>query len=499
MKTYNKFRLLPILVCAISLLLATTSFASKNYQSQQGYNKEEGEAPDSIDGVYDGLEDYFNNTVVPDGCTGAQIMNGEVGSDKHGADYSDGSGQDHNSSSSESKEETGYVEIMGTEKGQDSYKEVQVIEPGSTITTEVKKPGNSSTDNGKDTSTEKGTSEGNSNENDGSSTSGDGSNSASNKDSTPTTTLPSLKDLTGLSDYDKYNMMFADTKLQMETNNTYTGPDNPYGNSNNGGGGGGNGNNGSGNNGSSGSSSSIMSGNISNINGKDYYIISDKEFENATQTDDGIFEITTTTGNTIRVELELVPGTDDEWRVKEFVVGHKEFEEEEDESDSKWTTYREEELFCYWEWKNLTNKDWIRLHGDHYYPISGSASTSRTSSSTLKWELGHGPYDDGTWSFKMTPRMKLYQERYRKYTYTWIDEEGKTQRDTDYERLTREKEKWASAVYYEVTVPLVCNTCPEITICLSDEDACDCGDLNTKCDDELEPEYIIDHRSELTN
>ena len=195
----------------------------------------------------------------------------------------------------------------------------------------------------------------------------------------------------------------------------------------------------------------------------------------------------------------MVPGKDDEWQVKEYVVAHKEYEEEDDDSDSRWTTYREEELYCYWEWKNLTNDDWIRLHGNHYYPISGSSSTSRTHSSTLKWELGHGPYDDGTWSFKMIPRMKLYQERYRRYTYTWVDSENKTHRETGYERLTREREKWAAAVYYEVTVPLVCNTCPEITICLSDENGCDCGDLNTKCDDELEPEYVIDHRSELTN
>ena len=256
--------------------------------------------------------------------------------------------------------------------------------------------------------------------------------------------------------------------------------------------------NGNGGSGSSGGNT-IMDGNISNINGKDYYIISDKEFENATQTDDGIFEITTTTGNTIRVELELVPGKDDEWRVKEFVVSHKDYLEEDDDSDSRWTTYREEELFCYWEWKNTTNKDWIRLHGDHYYPISGNASTSRTSSSTLKWSLGHGPYDDGTWSFKMVPRMKLYQERYKTVRETWIDREGNKHTEEYEERYTREREKWATAVYYEVTVPLVCDTCPEITICLSDEDACDCGDLNTKCDDDLEPEFVIDHRSELTN
>lgn len=168
---------------------------------------------------------------------------------------------------------------------------------------------------------------------------------------------------------------------------------------------------------------------------------------------------------------------------------------------SGWTFDREELQYAVWWGKNTTNSDWIKHYGNAYRYVNGTRSESTTPGSTsIKFSLGDEPYDDGKWSILLEP---FYSRYYYRVTVTHTDINWETKEEYQW---TEPKTEWLEVkdhahdpVYYEVTVPLICDGCPAITICLGEDADCDCGDLNTKCDDELEPEIVIDHRSELSN
>ena len=230
----------------------------------------------------------------------------------------------------------------------------------------------------------------------------------------------------------------------------------------------------------------------------------------------------------IRVDGKLVetmlmkPGTEgtmwksDEWQdyLSQDYLNTKDEMEGWDEEERKLD-------YADWVWKNTTNKDWIRENGDDYKSMGKT-----TPGTTLKWTLGHGKYDDGTWSIKMAPYYTVTYSKMVKKTvtekeeYSWTDENGKEHTGT--ETVTKEieekkfdtKKETGTSVEYKVTVPLICSSCPEITICIKgeiddadgdveieDEDEkviCDCGDPYTKCDDADEPKYKVKYHSELS-
>ena len=230
----------------------------------------------------------------------------------------------------------------------------------------------------------------------------------------------------------------------------------------------------------------------------------------------------------IRVDGKLVetmlmkPGTEgtmwksDEWQdyLSQDYLNTKDEMEGWDEEERKLD-------YASWVWKNTTNKDWIRENGDNYRTMGNTKAGT-----TLKWTLGHGKYDDGTWSIKMTPHYTVTYSKMVKKTvtekeeYSWTDENGKEHTGT--ETVTKEieekkfdtKKETGTTVEYKVTVPLICSSCPEITICIKgevdeadgdieieDEDEkviCDCGDPYTKCDDADEPKYKVKYHTELS-
>lgn len=230
----------------------------------------------------------------------------------------------------------------------------------------------------------------------------------------------------------------------------------------------------------------------------------------------------------IRVNGKLVetmlmkPGTEgtmwksDEWQdyLSQDYLNTKDEMEGWDEEERKLD-------YASWVWKNTTNKDWIRENGDNYRTMGNTKAGT-----TLKWTLGHGKYDDGTWSIKMTPHYTVTYSKMVKKTvtekeeYSWTDENGKEHTGT--ETVTKEieekkfdtKKETGTTVEYKVTVPLICSSCPEITICIKgevdeadgdveieDEDEkviCDCGDPYTKCDDADEPKYKVKYHTELS-
>ena len=192
-----------------------------------------------------------------------------------------------------------------------------------------------------------------------------------------------------------------------------------------------------------------------------------------------------------------------------------------EEDMSGWSIEEKKLDYADWDWKNITNKEWIRENGDNYKSMGKT-----TPGTTLKWTLGHREHDDGTWSIKMTPHYTVkYMKKVKKTItereeYSWEDENGKEH--TGHETVTREveepeyktKKETGTPVEYQVTVPLICSSCPEITICIKgeldegdgdvevkDDDkktVCDCGDPYTKCDDSGEPTYTVKYHSELS-
>ena len=170
---------------------------------------------------------------------------------------------------------------------------------------------------------------------------------------------------------------------------------------------------------------------------------------------------------------------------------------------SEWEYDHEELQYAIWWGKNTTNSDWLRYYGNAYRYVNGTRSESLTPESTsINFVLGDEPYDDGKWSIMMEPVYKRWYKKTREIVHTefnWEIKEEYTWSETKTDWLEVMDEHSHDPVFYEVTVPLICDGCPAITICLGDDADCDCGDLNTKCDDELEPDIVIDHRSELTN
>ncbi len=207
-----------------------------------------------------------------------------------------------------------------------------------------------------------------------------------------------------------------------------------------------------------------------------------------------------------KVIIQIIKHPDGTYEVFLTDVTHKTLKTVKDYEKLGWEAVNERLAYGVWRFKNITNPDWKKHNGDEYRPVKNTVEESTTEANTsIKFTLGHGPYDDGTWSIKMNPVYQVTMHKVVKVRTATIviDEDGNEKLEVSYEDEDRYRDVYDTAydaTYYEVTVPLVCSTCPEITICLSDDaDYCDCGDLNTKCDNDLEPEYVIDHRSELTN
>lgn len=179
--------------------------------------------------------------------------------------------------------------------------------------------------------------------------------------------------------------------------------------------------------------------------------------------------------------------------------------------------------YTVWEWRNTTNDDWKRIYGDKFYYIGGSRQNATTNASqVLHWTLGHGAYDAGTWEIRGTSyydNVEVYEYKYEEDYTRWIplwDENGKPvlndRGEQSYKPVPGKKEKTAydkqeekdvvgEILYYYVTVPTICATCPAIDICVGPEGSdCDCDGVNTKCDDDYyDEDFEYNFSGSLTN
>lgn len=535
--------LLVLCVTFLCIQPAGISASANNYQSSDGFPDAApsgSTAPSGIDGSLDGKQAALDEKINSGGsCSRPQIVTGSVSMDNSaaGATGSSGSNIVKNDNQSSTNTAEGTVSGSSTTKipgsshttggGSSSTTGGSIDKtPGTSHTTETKKPGSSSS--GSSTTTTTGGSTTTSGGGSSNTSGGNASSGGTGKGdflpgdwSTPDFTqdmlhmnsmYQELKDATGQTTVTEASNNKKENEGSKENSNNKdsgkgdgSNPEKSNGNQNNGS---------TGNNGES-STNKPWNDVTVNIDGdtiiyhtpdgdKTYDIIHTTDFEDGTITDNR-FQVDLEDGT--HVEIELEKDEEGNWVSKNKSVSHTDKGTRVKGSESEWSLINKQLEYGYWDWMNMTNEDWISHYGNQYYPISGKAATSKTVGKTsIAWTLGHGAYDNGTWSVRMTPfYTETYERSYEvkfKHTEVSEDEDGTRHRssyytyETRYETTKKYHVRYAST-YYTVTVPLICDECEEIIICLGDDPNCDCGGINTKCDDSNDSELEIDLHTKL--
>lgn len=473
-------KLLKFLLITSSIFAFTiTSYAE--YQSNSGFPEASPpgtQAPPGVDGSMDGMQGDINNTSPPrDDCSKPNVVGGTAGMEDSGREAGGSSGSAIQTDTGKESTETATGEVSG-ETNNSSSSSTSTTTPDTSE--EKNNPGsNTSGSNSSNTNNSNG---GNSDSGTGS---GNGGNSGSNSTGTGTNTGISNPPPSSLEEL---------LRPGLDANNAYKGYQDHKNNS--------------GNNTITGKPYDEGNGlSFVDADGNSYSVITGGDFINKGTFTDGNYELVLNDGTKVTMVLEQ--DENGKWFSKTTTINNRSEGNRIYGSESEWYKIHEVLEYGYWDWKNTTNADWIRYYGDKFYPISGYAETSKTPGRTsIKWTLGHGPYDDGKWLVRMTPfYTETWERSYQievEVTDCSTNSDGDTDCDTSIEIETRYEHDVRHNVpheptFYNVTVPLVCDECPEVILCLGDSPDCDCNDLNTKCDDENDPELTIEHRVELDN